>query len=102
MRVAHVTPRSALLLLIVASGLSFGGLAAAIPALAVVGGALFVPVGVCLAYDVSGIGARWISFQRSLGAPTLGISTWLQHTIDGAAITCLGIALAWVGALAIT
>jgi hypothetical protein len=96
-----VTPRSALAALFAALGLTVGGLAAGAPVLAIVGGALFVPVGVCLAYDIGGLGDRWISFERSFGAPTLGLSTWLQRTIDGAAITCLGIAVAWASALAV-
>jgi hypothetical protein len=99
-RSARLTPRAALLAAVTALGLTIGGLAL-LPAMAIAGGALFALLGACLAYDVQGLGAEWISFERSFGAPTLGLSVWLQRTIDGAAITCLGIAVAWVSALAI-
>ena len=97
---AFVTPRAALLAAAAALGLTVGGLAL-LPALAIAGGLVFAGLGVCLAYDIRGLGEQWISFERSLGAPTLGISTWLQRTIDGAAVACLGIAVAWVSALAV-
>jgi hypothetical protein len=83
-----------------AFALTVGGLVV-FPALAIVGGLLFALLGTCLAYDIEGLGARWISFERSFGAPTLGISAWLQRTIDGAAIACLGIAVVWVSAFAL-
>jgi hypothetical protein len=95
-----LTPRIALLACAAALGLTLGGFAA-FPALAIVGGLLFVGVGACLAYDVAGLGDRWISFERSFGAPDLGISSWLRLTLDGAAIACLGIAVAWVSVLAV-
>jgi hypothetical protein len=96
----RLTPRAALLAAVAALGLTIGGLAL-VPGMAIAGGLLFVFLGVCLAYDIQGLGAEWISFERSFGAPNLGIGTWLQRTIDGAAITCLGIAVAWVSALAV-
>jgi hypothetical protein len=76
--------------------LTVGGLA--LPQSALAGGALFAVLGVCLAYDIRGLGARWIAWERSLGAPTLGLSVWLRRTLDGAAITCLGVAVVWAGA----
>jgi len=76
--------------------LTIGGLA--LPEFALVGGSVFAILGTCLAYDISGLGARWIAWERSLGAPTLGLSIWLQRTLDGAAITCLGVAVAWASA----
>jgi hypothetical protein len=99
MRRALLTPRSALFAAVAAFGLTVWGLA--FPPLAIAGGLVFALLGACLAYDVGGLGERWISFERSLGAPSLGISVWLQRTIDGAAITCLGVAVAWASALAL-
>lgn len=79
--------------------LTVGGLA--LPESALAGGALFAVLGSCLAYDIGGLGARWIAWERSLGAPTLGLSVWLQRTLDGAAITCLGVAVAWASAVSL-
>jgi hypothetical protein len=79
--------------------LTVGGLA--LPEFAVAGGSLFAVLGTCLAYDIRGLGARWIAWERSLGAPNLGLSVWLQRTLDGAAITCLGVAVAWASAVSL-
>jgi hypothetical protein len=95
-----LSSRIALLACGAALALTIGGFAT-FPALAIAGGALFAALGTCLAYDVEGLGARWISFERSLGAPNLGIGSWLQRTLDGAAIACLGVAVVWVSALAV-
>jgi hypothetical protein len=73
----------------------------AFPAAAVAGGAAFLALGAGLAYDVSGLGARWIEWKRSLGGPALPLSAWLDRTVDGAAVAWLGIAVAWVGAAAV-
>jgi hypothetical protein len=64
---------------------------------AVTGGMLLVALGAGLAYDHGGLGARWVEWKRSLG-PSLGLSVWLDRTLDGAAVACLGIAVAWAGA----
>jgi hypothetical protein len=73
----------------------------AFPAAAVAGGAAFLALGAGLAYDVRGLGARWIEWKRSLGGPALPLSAWLDRTLDGAAVAWLGIAVAWVGAAAL-
>ena len=64
---------------------------------AVAGGAFLVALGAGLAYDLRGLGARWIAWKRSLG-PSFGLSVWLDRTLDGAAVAWLGVAIVWVGA----
>jgi hypothetical protein len=88
--------RATLGLAVAAVLLVAGGLVA-FPAAAVAGGLSFVAIGAGLAYDLRGLGARWIAWKRNLG-PTLGLSAWLDRTLDGAALAWLGIAVAWVGA----
>ena len=68
-----------------------------LPLAAILVGAMLIAVGAGLAYDLRGIGARWIAWKRSLG-PYLGLSDWLDRTLDGAAVAWLGVALAWVAA----
>ncbi len=71
------------------------------PAAAVVGGLAFVVLGAGLAYDLRGLGARWLEWKRALGGPTLRLNAWLDRTLDGAALAWLGVAVAWLGATAL-
>lgn len=64
---------------------------------AVLGGVALVALGAGLAYDLRGLGARWLEWKRNLG-PTLGLSAWLDRTLDGAALAWVGVAVAWIGA----
>ena len=64
---------------------------------ALAAGATFVALGAGLAYDVRGLGRRWVEWKQSLGGPTLRLSAWLDRTLDGAAVAWLGVAVAWVG-----
>jgi hypothetical protein len=59
-------------------------------------GTFLVALGAGLAYDLRGLGSRWIRWKRSLG-PHLELSVWLDRTLDGAAVAWLGVAVAWVG-----
>jgi hypothetical protein len=100
-RLDRLSPfRNALGATLAAAALIAGGLAV-FPVAAIAGGTVFVGLGVLLAYDVRGLGGRWIAWKRDLGGPTLGMSVWLDRTIDGAAIAWLGIAAAWAAALAL-
>jgi hypothetical protein len=90
------TSQAALGGLLVAAVLALLGLLVA-PAAAVAGGAVFVVLGTGLAYDLRGLGARWVEWKRNLG-PTLGLSAWLDRTLDGAALAWVGVAVLWAGA----
>jgi hypothetical protein len=81
---------------LLAAALATGGFVG-FPVAAVAGGALLVALGAALAYDLRGLGARWIEWKRSLGGPTFRLSAWLDRTLDGAAVAWLGVAVAWVG-----
>jgi hypothetical protein len=80
---------------LLAVALAGGGLLV-FPAAAVLGGALLVAIGAVVAYDLRGVGARWIRWKRSLGGPTFRLSIWLDRTLDGAAVAWLGVAVAWL------
>jgi|SRR5215210_6144605 len=69
----------------------------AFPLAAVAGGVVFVVLGAGLAYDLRGLGEHWVAWKRTLG-PSLGLSAWLDRTLDGAAVAWLGVALAWAAA----
>jgi hypothetical protein len=81
---------------LVAAALATGGLLA-LPVAAIVGGVLLVALGAALAYDLRGLGARWIAWKRGLGGPAFRVSVWIDRTLDGAAVAWLGVAVAWVG-----
>jgi hypothetical protein len=66
-------------------------------AVAIAAGVIFVALGAGLAYDVRGLGRRWLDLKRGLGGPTLRLSAWLDRTLDGAAVAWLGLAVAWLG-----
>jgi hypothetical protein len=86
--------------LVTACTLTIGGLAM-LPAAAIAGGILFVVLGACVAYDLAGLGDRWVAWKRDLGGPTLALSVWLDRTLDGAAVAWLGVAVAWLAAMAV-
>jgi hypothetical protein len=92
--------RGTITTLVLAALLAAAGLAA-IPAAAIVGGLIFVALGTVLAYDVRGLGNRWIVWKRDIGGATLMLSAWLERTLDGAAVAWLGIAVAWAGGLSL-
>jgi hypothetical protein len=66
-----------------------------IPVAALAAGLSLVALGAGLAYDLRGLGARWIEWKRNLG-PHFGLSVWLDRTLDGAALAWLGVAVAWL------
>jgi hypothetical protein len=80
---------------LVGAALTLGG-SVAFPVAALGGGAVLVGLGAGLAYDLRGLGTRWIAWKRSIG-PHLELSIWLDRTFDGAAVAWLGVAVAWAG-----